>query len=104
MLKFDWEKFKKKFMDSWKRDKRQHFILGAISASSLILYHFFGVWGLVGSLWIIQLVGYGLEAYQSTTPDRCVEANDAFATVAGGLFVLSIALTIYTSIQYLCIV
>lgn len=84
----------KNFLKKWKvslqKDKVKHFYAGMIiGCISLISIHI-GILGYFIALALGQIAGYGLEVYQSTTKKRHVEANDAFATVAGSTVTITI--------------
>ena len=70
-------------------DKTQHFILGFAFAIILmgLDYNFSPLLfqGELIPLIGITLLGFGIEFAQSFTKTRYVEANDAYATIAGGV-------------------
>jgi len=81
--------FIKKFKKSMQADKTQHFILGFAFAIILMVidYNFSPLFfqGELIPLIGITLLGFGIEFAQSFTKTRHVEANDAYATIAGGV-------------------
>lgn len=89
-MKKTWKNFVEKWNNSLQKDKQIHFLIGIIVGSSVLLTYFIGTWGYLVSILSIQLVGYGIEFYQSTTKDRHVESLDAYAVVAGGALTLTV--------------
>jgi hypothetical protein len=95
-----WDRFKRKWNNSLQYDKQAHFKLGAILGVITLSGIWLGVAGYCGAMVIAQLVAYGLELYQSTTKNRHVEANDAYATVAGFVYVWCILVVISELIRF----
>jgi VanZ family protein len=82
-----WRKFLIKWKGSIEKDKLAHYKLGFLVAFPFVITggFYFGELGFYLSLVIGVIFGVGIEVYQSTTPNRFVEFNDATATVCGSL-------------------
>lgn len=80
-----WRTFRDKWNKSLQKDKQLHFGLGSMCGITGVVMSALGWISILEGIFLIHIVGYGLELYQSTTKDRFVEANDAYATVAGGM-------------------
>lgn len=78
----------KKFVEKWNRflqpDKQEHLFLGFLVGTGGMICYLLGYLSLPACVFLVNLAGYGIEFAQSMTKDRCFEANDAYATVAGG--------------------
>jgi len=88
MRKSCWGRFVRKWNKSLQLDKQKHFLLGQLLGTLSLMAVFINDFRKAAIycffvLCIAQFISYGLEVYQSTTKDRCVEANDAYATSAG---------------------
>jgi hypothetical protein len=88
--------FFKKYKNSMEKDKTKHYILGVCSGIVFIVIEYWGTSSILywPSLVGINVVGFGIEYIQSYSETRHVEANDAYATIAGGVNGILIALII----------
>lgn len=78
-----------KFFEDWSKslesDKLTHFIIGLCFSCIFCIMSFIifnDIYVAIGLIFA-NILGYGIEVIQSFIPNRYVEANDAWATIAG---------------------
>lgn len=85
-IKYAWSNFQRKWNDNLQSDKQSHFKWGWRVMFIITLANEVTIKTYPYSLIIISdIMGLGVEFYQSFTRDRYVEPNDAYATIAGGV-------------------